>query len=168
LKLFNTSPENVRLYQALFSDVEFMPGNTKSFQRTGNCDCPTASGDIAAMRPHAGAGFRRPTVDERRLLLELARIALMTNPEAWLDTVRVREMNDGGMGSLELMSEAQEAGGAELIVSKGVLQFTDEDGVEVVATLNAAESGAPLELDVWKTDFSALRRIPTAFRRVEE
>lgn len=112
--------------------------------------------------------FRTPTADENRLLLELARIAGMANPEAWLDTVKVREMHDGGMASLELLSEAQEGAGAELIVSKAAVQFTDEDGVEVIATLNTAESGAPLEVDVWKTDFSPLRRIPTAFRRVEE
>lgn len=112
--------------------------------------------------------FRRPTPEERRLLLELAKIAGMMNPEAWVDTLKVREMNDGGMGSLSLSSEGTEGtGSSALVTCKAAVQFTDEDGVEVVASLNASESGAPFELDIWKTNFAPLRRIPTTFRRVD-
>ena len=40
------------------------------------------------------------------------------------------------------------------------IQFTDTDGVEVLASLNLDQDGKPFELDVWKTDFNALIRIP--------
>jgi len=112
--------------------------------------------------------FRRPSLEERRLLLELARIAGMSNPETWVDSLKVREMDDGGMGSLSLLSEDTEGAGSPAFAAcKAAVQFTDEDGVEVVASLNASESGAPFELDIWKTNFAPLRRIPAIFRRVE-
>ena len=113
--------------------------------------------------------FRSPTVDERRLLVELARIAHIDNPEDWLDALKVREMKDGGMGSLELWLAAQSgtrSGG--VVISKASIQFTDEDGVEVVATLNTSEDGVPIELDVWKTDFSPLKKVPSVFRQVAD
>jgi uncharacterized protein DUF6984 len=112
--------------------------------------------------------FRSPSPEERHLLLELAKIAGMTNPKAWVDTLKVREMNDGGMGSLSLSSEGTEGAGSPASVTcQAAVQFTDEDGVEVVASLNASESGVPFELDIWKTNFAPLRRIPTIFRPVE-
>jgi hypothetical protein len=103
-------------------------------------------------------------MDEGRLLLELARIGGIDDPEGWLSSLTVREMKDGGMGSLELSGGARSG----VVISKASVQFADEDGVQVVATLNADESGVPLELDVWKTDFSPLKRIPTAFQRIED
>jgi hypothetical protein len=85
-------------------------------------------------------------------------------PLEWVDTLKVREMNDGGMGSLSLSSEGTEgAEGPALVTCKAAVQLTDEDGVEVVASLNASESGVPFELDIWKTNFAPLRRIPTSF-----
>lgn len=113
--------------------------------------------------------FRRPTADERRLLLELARIAHIDGPESWLDALQVREMKDGGMGSLELAVAARNAArSGGVVISKASVQFADEDGAQVVATLNANEDGVPFELDVWKTDFTPLKRIPAAFQRIED
>jgi hypothetical protein len=110
--------------------------------------------------------YRKPTIDERRLLLELARIGRMADPEAWIDALKVREMKDGGMGSLEIEGPRPRPPSG-VVVPKASVQFSDEDGVEVVATLNADETGVPTEIDIWKTDFSRLRRIPTSFRRLE-
>src|SRR6188768_254597 len=110
--------------------------------------------------------LRRPTQDEERLLLALARSAGLVDPEGWLASIQVREMGDGGMGSLELVQH-QDARQPEAVIPKATVQFADADGVDVIATLYTGASGAPLELDVWKTDFSPLKRIPTAFRRIE-
>jgi hypothetical protein len=113
--------------------------------------------------------FRKPTPDERRLLLELARIAHIDGPEGWLDALQVRTMKDGGMGSLELVIGAYNATrSTRAVMSKASVQFSDEDGVQVVATLNANEDGVPFELDVWKTDFTPLKRIPDSFQLVED
>lgn len=113
-------------------------------------------------------GYRSPTMDEARLLLELARIAGLDDPEGWLRELTVRPMKDGGMGSLDLAAATPESARSGLVVPKASVQFADEDGTQVIATLNADESGVPMELDVWKTDFSRLRRIPSTFRRIED
>lgn len=111
--------------------------------------------------------FRRPTPDELRLLKELAHIAEMGDPDEWLSMLQVQEMDDGGMGSLELVAD-EPLQRQNLVVCRAAVQFTDEDGVEVIASLNAAEDGIPFELDIWKTDFSPLIRIPSEFRQIEE
>jgi hypothetical protein len=46
--------------------------------------------------------------------------------------------------------------------------MTSPDGVLVVATLNASVDGLPFELDIWKTDFTPLKRIPTSFQRIAD
>ena len=113
--------------------------------------------------------YRKPTSDESRLLKELATIAGMQDPEAWLETLQVMNMDDGGMGSLELVAPGLSHGSSrKLLVCKAAVQFVDADGVEVIASLNAREDGVPFELDLWKTVFSRLITIPNSFRRVEE
>lgn len=103
--------------------------------------------------------FRRPTEAEQRLIGELASRARLEDADVWLGALQVEEMDDGGMGSLRL-------GGREcsgVVVRKAEVQFTDEDGVEVIASLNAGADGVPLELDIWRTDFAPLIRIPETF-----
>lgn len=39
-------------------------------------------------------------------------------------------------------------------------QFTDIDGVEVIASLNVDVDGVLFELDIWKTNFEKLVKIP--------
>jgi hypothetical protein len=40
------------------------------------------------------------------------------------------------------------------------LQFADTDGVQVIASLNVDKDGDLFELDMWKTNFSAVHRLP--------
>jgi hypothetical protein len=40
------------------------------------------------------------------------------------------------------------------------LYFLDEDGILVSVSLNATSEGKPAEMDVWKVDFSPLKRWP--------
>ncbi len=71
------------------------------------------------------------------------------------DSLRVRDMADGGMGSLSFQpgSSVTRFGLAELF-------FIDQDGILVTASLNATREGKPAELDIWKVDFSPLKRWP--------
>ena len=64
-------------------------------------------------------------------------------------------MADGGMGSLLFQpgSSITRFGLAELF-------FMDEDEILVTASLNATTEGKPAELDIWKVDFSPLKRWP--------
>ncbi|WP_304064870.1 DUF6984 family protein [Pedobacter glucosidilyticus] len=72
----------------------------------------------------------------------------------------VRSMNDGNMGGLYLYPFG-------IIDKKRFLgelvsecQFIDEDGVKVIASLNVDQDGQIFEVDIWKTDFSPLIKIP--------
>ncbi len=111
---------------------------------------------------------RSPTADERRLLRALAEIAHLEDPESWMATLGVRHIDDGGMGSLEIVAPSSRRAGSATTVCLAAVQFTDSDGVEVIASLYADERGVPFELDVWKTDISLLRCIPERFRPLDE
>jgi hypothetical protein len=108
--------------------------------------------------------FRSPRPDEVRLLGTLFHLSGMG--EQRLAGLRVRDMDDGGMGSLQLAERGHE--GDEHLFGRelAAVQFTDVDGVVVIATLYADTNGDPFELDVWKTDFSPLLRIPPVFEPV--
>jgi hypothetical protein len=113
--------------------------------------------------------FRSPTPDELRLLDALATIAGMQNRAEWLRLLKVQELHDGGMGSLELSTrDAPAERPRRAVRRKASVQFTDTDGVEVIASLNADANDVPFELDVWKTDFSQLLRIAARFDRLED
>jgi hypothetical protein len=112
--------------------------------------------------------FRSPTPDEFRLIRELATIAGIEQPDAWASSLQVEDMDDGGMGSLLLVAPESSGARPGFVACRAAVQFTDADGVEVIASLNVNEAGMPFELDMWKTDFSQLIRIPPHFRRLKE
>lgn len=78
-----------------------------------------------------------------------------------LEHAQVRDMNDGGMGSLEFAGEERRSLGSCLVEA----EYVDCDGALVSIELNADESGRLYELDMWKVDFAPLREFP-AFERV--
>ena len=106
--------------------------------------------------------FREPSLSERRLLRALAS-RWPSSPKNWVQRVAVRSMADGGMGSLELLLPDTAEATRKLGRKVADVQFKDSDGVEVIASLNVDEDNMPFELDVWKTDFSPLIRIPESF-----
>ena len=70
----------------------------------------------------------------------------------------VREMNDGGMGSLRFVSD-EPAGKAGREIAKAT--FNDADGTLATVSLFLDRLGHLYELDIWKVDFSPLQRIPS-------
>lgn len=103
--------------------------------------------------------LREPTTSELSLLLAPARQAPEL-PPGWSEGLKVAEMEDGGMGSLRLVPRGLELAARRFGSLLAELQFRDADGVEVLASLNADETGVPFELDIWKSDFSKLIRLP--------
>ena len=73
-----------------------------------------------------------------------------------LASLRVSEMDDGGMGSLQF----GDRGERQLSEYVANCSFKDVDGTLVVAGLNIDLDGALFELDIWKTDSSPLIRWP--------
>lgn len=109
--------------------------------------------------------YRKPTIHEMRLLKCLFEPILDTLPDGYLDNIIVESMADGGMGSLRLCCH-------NTICTKRVFyrvasecHFRDSDNNIVIASIYVDEYGVPFELDVWKTTFSSLLRIPDKLPR---
>lgn len=74
--------------------------------------------------------------------------------------LKVGAMDDEGPGNLRLFPAGSEDQQARFAKCASACQFTDEDGVEVIASLNLDQYGNLYELDLWKTDFGKVIRIP--------
>ena len=107
--------------------------------------------------------FRYLSPQEKAFLVAL----LQGKPETMhfvnaLDGLVVKEMNDGGMGSLLLIPSGLEAAsrvfGHQLVSG----EFEDTDGVLVSAALNVDCQGRLYELDLWKVNFAPLLAWPSA------
>ena len=70
----------------------------------------------------------------------------------------VKEMKDGGMGSLRFKDTNNR--GRRFGKKIAEAEFMDEDGVPVSVVVNLDNSDELLELDLWKVDFSPLKRYP--------
>lgn len=103
--------------------------------------------------------FREPTEAERRLLSVLFSKCDECSPE-WLSSVLVSSMDDGGMGSLKLRLQSDIEADPKFGRRAAEVQFADADGIAVIASLNLSTKGLPFEMDLWKTDFSPLTRVP--------
>lgn len=75
-----------------------------------------------------------------------------------LSELHVEEMNDGGMGSLKVVVEGEDnrAYSKELAAA----DLYDIDEVPLFISVNLDSSGNFFELDVFKGDFSPLKRFP--------
>lgn len=73
-----------------------------------------------------------------------------------LEGAQVRDMDDGGMGSLEFAGDERRSLGSCLVEA----EYVDCDGVIVSIALNADQNERLYELDMWKVDFAPLRKYP--------
>jgi hypothetical protein len=103
---------------------------------------------------------RKPTIQEERLLEHLVKKSTVLIPDNWKDGLLVRPMDDGEMGSLFLFPQGNVSEGRVLGEQVSDFQFTDIDGIEVIASLNLDNEGGLFELDIWKTNFEKLLKLP--------
>jgi len=103
--------------------------------------------------------FGKPSPRERRLL-DLVAEHWQGHQATWVDEVLVAPMSDGNMGSLRLWFPNSPRAHQRFGQQVAEFSFMDADGVEVLVSLNVDEHGVPFELDVWKTDFTPLLRVP--------
>ena len=87
-----------------------------------------------------------------KALFEKAEIDLI------VDKVAIKPMNDGGMGSHTLSIGKDDSVFGEVASE---LRFNDSDGVPVLASLNVDQKGYPFEVDLFKADYSKLRKWPS-------
>lgn len=104
--------------------------------------------------------YRIPTRKEEQLIELLIHKSSLGIPEDWKNGLLVSPMNDGGMGSLYLFPHSEITKDRKFGKQVSEFQFTDTDGVEVLASLNVDSDGNLFELDIWKTDFGKLITLP--------
>ena len=68
----------------------------------------------------------------------------------------VRELNDGGMGSISFDLENLQSRKKQIIFA----EYIDKDGILVDIELTCDNNGELYELDFWKVDFSPLISFP--------
>ncbi|MGO4727754.1 MULTISPECIES: DUF6984 family protein [unclassified Inquilinus] len=86
--------------------------------------------------------------------------AALRSPEV-LDTLRVRDMLDGGMGSIRFVAPQGETKRKLGAAGVAELAYVDVDGVLVSFALNLDQQGDLFEVDAWKVDSSPLRQPPS-------
>ena len=104
---------------------------------------------------------RKLSEQEAKLLELLIKKANLDLPlQKWEHELTAQSMNDSGMGSITLYPEGDENIKRIFGYQASEHKFIDADGVEVIASLNLDKEGNVFELDIWKTNFAPLIRIP--------
>lgn len=100
-------------------------------------------------------------VDEKRLLRNLLRRAGWPEAKQLVsEELLVSDMNDGGMGSLRFFCAEVDDRVRRFGTRIAELEFTDIDGVTVIAPLNVDQEGELFELNIWKTNFGRTLKLP--------
>ena len=100
--------------------------------------------------------YRIPTKQEEQLIELLVHKSSLEMSEDWKNGLLVCPMDDGEMGSLYLFPQGKINESRQI----SEFQFTDIDGVEVIASLNVDVDGVLFELDIWKTNFEKFVKLP--------
>lgn len=106
-------------------------------------------------------GLRKPNLDELRVINFLVdKAEKFRLSQDWQTSLCVRNMDDGGMGSLELFPKSELRENRIFGSNISEFQFEDADGIKVLVSLFVDQDGELYELDVWKTNFEKLIRFP--------
>lgn len=98
--------------------------------------------------------MQRPIKQEERDLIEYLLSMLPEGSNLHQIPAEVTELNDGGMGSLQLSRNGTLH--RDLIQ----MQYCDSDGQPVLITLTENQASELFDLDIWKVDFSPLKVYP--------
>jgi len=103
---------------------------------------------------------RKPTKEEKKLIDHLINLSSRKFPYDWKEKITVHPMNDGEMGGLVIFLDNENEQNRLFGEQISEYHFLDEDGIDVIASLNIDNKGNLFELDIWKTDFSKLLKFP--------
>lgn len=106
---------------------------------------------------------RKLTKNEEQIIAFLISNSSLDISANWSKGLLVRSLDDGGMGSLYLFyKEASSNIKRKFGKQVSEMTFIDDDGIEVIVSLNVDEQEMLYELDVWKTDYSrVISKFPT-------
>ncbi|EMO89541.1 DUF6984 family protein [Leptospira noguchii] len=77
-----------------------------------------------------------------------------------LDSILVQELSDGHMGSIRFIQSVCKNTNRQFSRKWKEVQFYDDDGVLVLASILLDKNGCAFELEIWKTNFNPLIRFP--------
>lgn len=104
-------------------------------------------------------GARKLRKEQADLIAEMVRNSPNADKLLRLLSARlVEDMNDSGMRSVRFRAADNRHRRFGQKIAEA--EFTDEDGTLVSAVVNVDQNGELLELDIWKVDFSPLKRYP--------
>lgn len=106
---------------------------------------------------------RKLSLSEEKLIEFLIKKSSFKFGKNWKKNILVCSMDDGDMGSLQLFPKGVQDVHRTFGQQISEHHFKDKDGVDVIASLNVDNTGNLLELDIWKTDFSPLLKLPDKF-----
>jgi hypothetical protein len=108
--------------------------------------------------------MRLPSSDELATIEQLVELSeqhdLISQFTNGKSTLRVEDMDDGKMGSLRLYPTGVREGSRTFGCLIAEASYTDDDNVPVSVAINVDQNGLIFELDVFKADFSPIRRLP--------
>jgi hypothetical protein len=99
--------------------------------------------------------MQREIRQEEKVLIAYLLEQLPDNSNQYNIPLFIKELEDGGMGSIQLTDEGRHH--KDLIQ----MQYVDADGQKVIITLTENQAGQLFDLDIWKVDFSPLKQFPT-------
>ena len=103
---------------------------------------------------------RKATIEEERLLEYLIQKSTIVLPIDWKSKLLVCNMKDGEMGSLYLFPDGKNVDDRKFGKQISEFQFFDRDGIPVIVSLNVDEDGKLFELDIWKSNYERLIKLP--------
>lgn len=100
----------------------------------------------------------RPIIDKEIALINYLLSVTKDKPADLAIPTTVYTMNDGSMGSIRLVDNDN-----RYIFLRELVEahYIDEDGIPVSISLNLSTDNKLFELNIFKGDFSLLRRYPT-------
>ncbi|NII52784.1 hypothetical protein [Luteibacter sp. SG786] len=102
--------------------------------------------------------MRTLTAEERSLLLYLMRKAGLQRPtDTWLDERRVEDLRGDGVRSGFVLNKHADRDFDNLVSD---VDFTDVDGIHVLASLFVDRNNNPYEVEIWKVDDTPLLVLP--------
>ena len=97
--------------------------------------------------------------EEKELLLSVIQhLANSLDLLSEIDEVLVEDLSDGGMGSVRVIRDNSYLKRKAMPYAQAM--YIDEDSVLISVQINSDSFGRLYEIDIWKTDFSSVKRYP--------
>ena len=110
---------------------------------------------------------RKCTKEEIRLIGFLAEKANFRLDDNWEENIWAHPLTDKEVGSIGILYDKNENYTSKESFEISSCKFNDTDGIDVVAYLLVDADDNLNELDIWKCDYSIIKKVPDTFECME-